>query len=349
MEVRHKIYHNLITKRNIFRGYHEFLKGKRKKKDVINYMEYATSNLAMLHSQLSTKTYIPGGYSQFFVHDPKTRVIHKAKVVDRIVHHIVSDVLNEIFEPAFIFHSYACRKNKGTHKGVLALQKMALKESRNDSRTCWILKCDISKFFASVSHKILLEILSRRIDDKDFLELLEKIIDSFESDKSSPSNKKGIPIGNLTSQFLSNVYMNELDQYVKHILKVKYYIRYADDFAFISHDRNYLLGLVPKIQKFLKERLELELHPDKIIMSKFSSGVDFLGYIIFPRYILPRTKTKKRLIAKIKKKVKLFKRGRITQESLNQTIQSYYGFLQHANSYKLKQSLQNMIWFWLTE
>lgn len=350
MKVWHRVYPYLITKQNISRGYKEFLKGKKTKKDVISFGEDKESNLSKLQKELENKTYQPGGYSQFFVHDPKTRIIHKANVVDRIVHHIVSDILEEIFEPTFIFHSYACRKEKGTHKGVLALQKMALKESLNNTRICWVLKCDISKFFASVNHRILLKILAERIKDQDFLNLLEKIIESFYSDKTVDlANKIGIPIGNLTSQCFSNVYLNEFDRYVKHELKIKYYIRYADDFALISHDREYLLSLIDPIKHFLKEELDLELHPDKIILRKFRSGVDFLGYIIFPKHILPRTRTKRRLLKKIKEKIKQFKAGNITKESLNQTIQSYYGFLIHANTYKFKQELQNLILFWLTE
>jgi len=350
MKVSHNIYHKLTTKENIFRCYKEFLSGKKNKQDVINFNKQKLENLEKLYEELISKTYLPGKYSQFVVHDPKTRIIHKACVVDRIVHHIVSNVLEEIYDKTFTYHSYACRKDKGTHRGVLALQKMGIRESRNNTRTCWVLKCDISKFFASVNQEMLIEILSRRIKDQEFLELLEKIINSFYSDKTIDiSNKKGIPIGNLTSQLFSNIYLNELDQFVKNDLKVKFYLRYADDFAFVSSDREYLLDLVEPIQVFLKEKLDLELHPRKIILRKFSSGVDFLGYIIFPKYMLPRTKTKRRLFRKIREKVRKFKNEETTEESLNQTIQSYYGFLVHANTYKLKKELQNLIMFWLTE
>ncbi len=350
MKVSHNTYYKLTTKENIFRGFKEFLKGKKRKQDVINFSKNRDANLESLHREFISKTYLPGKYSQFIVRDPKTRIIHKANVIDRIVHHIVSDVLEDSYDSTFIYHSYACRKNKGTHKAVLALQKMGTKESKNNRRICWILKCDISKFFASVNHQALLEILSRRIKDQDFIELLEKIINGFHSDKTVDlTNKKGIPIGNLTSQLFSNIYLNELDQFVKHKLKVRFYLRYADDFAFISYDRGYLLGLIGPLQKILKDTLDLELHPKKIILRKFSSGVDFLGYIIFPKYILPRTKTKRRLVRKIHEKVKQFKAGEISEESLNQTIQSYYGFLIHANTYEFKQKLQNLIMFWLTE
>lgn len=350
MKVWHNLYNDLITKHNIYRAYNDFLKGKKGKKDVIYFNEKRYENLNVLYEAFVNKTYKPGIYSKFLVQDPKVRIIHKAQVVDRIVHHIVSDILEKIFEPTFIFHSYACRGNKGTHKGVLALKKMALKESYNDTRTCWILKCDISKFFSSINHKILRRMLSAKIKDQDFLELLEKIVESFYSDKTvEPTNKKGIPIGNLTSQFFSNVYLDKLDQYVKHELKVKYYIRYADDFIFVSYDRKYLIGLIELVSAFLKRELDLEMHPKKIILEKFSSGVDFLGYIIFPNHILPRTTTKRRLTRRIRKKIYEFKKGKTTEKSLNQTIQSYYGYLSHGNTYKFKQELQNQIWFWLTE
>lgn len=350
MKIWHNLYPKLITKKNIFRGWKEFLVGKKKKKDVVYFIKDLQQNLNNLYLVLREKTYRPGSYTGFYVKDPKIRLIHKAEVVDRVVHHIVSCQLEKIFEPTFIAHSFSCRKDKGTHRGVAVLQKMALRVSLNNTRVCWVLKCDIRKFFASVNHKILFKILSRKINDQDFLDLLFKIIDSFYSDRTKDlSNKKGIPIGNLTSQFFSNIYMNELDQFLKHKLKIKYYVRYADDFVILSHDRNFLENLVGYIQQFLKTELDLELHPNKVIFGKFKSGIDFLGYIIFPHHILPRTKTKRRMLKKIKRKVEAFKAGKISEETLNQTIQSYLGYLAHANTYKFKQQLQNQIWFWLTE
>lgn len=350
MKIYHNIYNNLTTKENIFRGWREFLIGKKKKKDVKVFMNNFPENFANLCKILQDKTYQPGSYSSFYVRDPKLRLIHKATVIDRIVHHIVSNELEPIFEPTFISHSYSCRKNKGTHKGIFALQKMALRVSRNNKRTCWSLKLDIKKFFPSVNHKILFEILSKKIKDQDFLNLLWKIIDSFYSDRTvDPTNKKGIPIGNLTSQFFSNIDMNELDQFVKHKLKVKYYLRYADDFVILSQSKQYLESLIPEIEQFLNNQLDLQVHPGKIIFTKFGSGIDFLGYIIFPNHILPRTKTKRRLLRNIKAKIAEFKSGKITKDCLNQTIQSYFGYLTHTNAYKFREELENLIWYWLTE
>lgn len=276
------------------------------------------------------------------------RQIHKATVADRLVHHIVSSHLERIFEPTFIKHSYSCRKNKGTHKAVLSLWSMTQSLSGQSGQNCWALKCDIKKFFASVDQKILLNLISSRIADQDFLWLLQEIVSSYSSSKTPYDQvSRGIPIGNLTSQFFANIYLNELDQFVTNSLKIENYIRYADDFVILSPHRDYLINLVPTISYFLKLKLNLELHPEKIILRKVKSGVDFLGYVVFPEYILPRTKTRRRLMQKIKEKINLYKSGEITPDQLNQTIQSYFGYLCHTNSYKLRQELANLIWFWL--
>lgn len=350
MKVWHDLYHKLTTKKNVFIGWKEFRVGKKKKKDVLLFESNLKTNLEDLCKALEQKTYKPGEYIGFYIKDPKIRLIHKATVWDRVIHHIVSNELGPIFEPTFIAHSYSCRKNKGTHKGVLALQKMALKVSKNNSRVCWSVKCDIKKFFASVDQQILFEIFSKRIKDEDFLNLLWKIINSFHSDRTIDLNyKKGIPIGNLTSQYFSNIYLNELDQFIKHELKVKYYLRYADDFIILSESKEHLEKIILPIEQFINKKLNLELHPNKIIFRKLTSGIDFLGYIIFPYHTLPRTKTKRRLIRKIKAKIKDFKSGKISEEKLNETIQSYLGYLGHAKSFKFQNQLQNLIWFWLTE
>lgn len=350
MKIHHRLYYKISTFKSISSGFEEFLKGKKTKTDVVKFGEDIDNNLKNLQKELESETYQPAGYTQFYVRDPKLRLIHKATVVDRVVHHIVSKELEPIFEPTFIAHSYSCRKNKGTHKGVFALQGMALRESKNNRITCWAVKCDIKKFFASINHKILLEIISKKIKDEDFLDLIIRIIDSFYSDRTiDTADKKGIPIGNLTSQFFSNIYLNELDQFIKHKLKVKYYLRYADDFVLLSEDRKYLEDLLIPIREFLKDELDLEIHPQKIIFRKFRSGIDFLGYVIFPDHILPRTKTKRRLLRKIRFKINEFKVGKISEEKMNETIQSYLGYLEHSNAYKFEEELRNLIWFWLKE
>lgn len=165
--------------------------------------------------------------------------------------------------------------------------------------------------------------------------MIGEVINSFHSE---PGERKGIPLGNLTSQVFANVYMNELDQFMKHILKVKYYLRYADDFLLLSTNKKKLESLILPISEFLQRELKLELHPNKIILRKLGWGIDFLGYVVLPHYRLPRTKTKRRMFMKLKEKVGLV--------NFDQSLQSYLGYLSHANSYKLTQKLKNQIWLW---
>lgn len=299
------------------------------------FERHLEDNLFQLNTSLIDKTYKHGAYKSFYVRDPKVRHIHKASAKDRVVHHLVSKILEEIFEPIFYAHSYSCRNGKGTHKAIEAFVKMAQKVSKNNTSSLFILKCDIKKFFASVDHHILLNQLQSRIKDKDFLWLLNEIIKSFQTEESIG---KGMPIGNLTSQLFANIYMNPLDQYMKHELKLRHYIRYADDFVVLSNDKNFLEDLIPNIGNFLQSELKLSLHPKKISIDDYYLGIDFLGYVVFPNFIVPRTKTKKRMIRKIYKRAQLVRNNNLPIELLNQTVQSYLGYLSHANSFKLSQS-----------
>ena len=186
---------------------------------------------------------------------------------------------------------------------------------------------DIKKFFASIDHNILKSILAKHISDKDIFWLLGRVIDSFQSvDVGYPQT--GLPLGNLTSQLLVNVYMNEFDQWMKHRIKVKHYIRYADDFVILSSDKDYLLELTPKIADFLDEKLKLTLHPDKVFIKTFASGVDFLGWVHFPDHKVPRTSTRRRMFKNITQKV-----------GKTETVDSYLGLLSHGNGYKLQKQI----------
>jgi len=291
------------------------------------------------------------GYKSFFLRDPKVRHIHKATVKDRVIHHLVSYVLERLFEKTFYAHSYSCRQNKGTHKAVISFVKFARKASHNNTSPLFVLKCDIRKFFASVDQEILLRLLRERIKDPEFIWLLEEVIGSFSSEQTLGPlfPAKGMPIGNLTSQLFANIYMDPFDQFMKHQLKVKYYIRYADDFIVMSDTKEYLDAVVPQIANFLEQTLKLTLHPNKVSIRSYYLGIDFLGYIIFPHFILPRTKTKRRLLKKIQKKVLQVKSRKSTAEELEQTVNSYLGYLQHANAYKLSQTIKNQVWFWLSD
>jgi len=343
------IFEKIISLENLFRSWTDFRSDKQKKPDVRRFEWRLEQNIFQLHRELRGRTYKHGAYSSFHIQDPKQRHIHKAEVRDRVFHHAIFSVLNPIFEQTFISDSFSCRIGKGTHKGVSALGKMIRKESKNYSKPCFILKCDIKKFFDSVDHEILLKILNKRIGDPDVRWLLKEIVEGFSSKKSDIFNSRGIPIGNLTSQLFANVYMNEFDQFVKHELKIKYYARYTDDFVIVSESREYLEDILKPIEKFIKEKLALELHPNKIFLKKSKQGIDFLGYVTMPHYRVVRTKTKNRIFKKLRGRVHEYKSGKINEESLNQCLQSYLGVLSHADTYELREELLNQYWFWLND
>ena len=329
-------YSSLISIGNLFQAWEEFKKGKRRKYDVQIFERHLEDNLFDLHQRLKSKTYHHGPYSDFYVNDPKRRHIHKAEVFDRIVHHLLYKYLYSLFDKTFIYDSYSCRLNKGTHRAIRRLEEFTRIVSKNYTQDCWSLKLDIKKFFASVDHKILLSLIAKRIKDKNILWLIVLVINSFPQEvqpllEVRPLNSgKGIPLGNLTSQIFANIYLNELDQFLKHTLKIKHYLRYADDFLIINQEIPPLLYCFETLQQFLKSNLALKLHPNKIILRKLNWGIDFAGYIVLPHYILARTKTKKRILKKFLK-----------EEIGNQSIQSYLGYFSYAKSYKISQELEN--------
>lgn len=327
------LYQKTISTESLFQAWEEFKQGKRKKHDVGLFERHLEDNLFALHSDLINKCYRHGNYSGFYITDPKVRHIHKARVRDRIVHHALFTILNPIFEPTFIDDSYSCRKRYGTHRGFRKLVLYSRKASKNYIKTCWVLKCDIKKFFDNVDHDILLRIIKKRIKDLELFWLITEIVESYET---LPG--KGIPIGNLTSQLFANIYLNELDQFIKHKIRINYYLRYTDDFLILSRDRSYLLQCYITLKHFLWESLKLELHPGKVTLRKLDWGIDFLGYIALPYYSLPRTKTKRRIFRKIKEKM--------NQANFNQVFQSYLGYFSHANTFGLVKHLKNQVWFW---
>lgn len=225
----------------------------------------------------------------------------------------------------------------------VVFDRMTKKVSRNGKHKCFVLKCDIRKFFDSVDHRILISILEKRIKDPDVMWLLKTIIGSFESGHSAV-RATGIPIGNLTSQLFANVYMNEFDQFMKHELKVKYYARYTDDFVVVSDDEHYLKNLLPLISHFLKDTLLLELHPNKSTLDSICQGIDFLGYVVFPHHRLLRTKTKRRLLRKMKHRMKQLEAREISYEKFYASVQSYRGMFGHANMHAFEEQFLNRFW-----
>jgi retron-type reverse transcriptase len=316
------------------------------KPDVMRFYFDLELNLFKLHEELLNKTYRHGSYVSFYIHDPKRRHINKAQVRDRILHHAIFSILNPIFEPTYIAESFSCRDNKGTHKGVRVLAAMLRRVSGNGINQCYGLKGDVKKFFDSVDHKILKEIISKKIKDTEVLRLVSIVIDSYKSKRSEVFAPKGIPIGNLTSQLFANLYLNELDQFVKHGLKIKNYARYTDDFVIVARDKEYLEAMKIAIDDFLKTKLKLELHPDKVIIRKFGQGLDFLGYVVKERCLLLRTKTKRRILKKMKSGSEKYQAGLLDKADLERSLQSYLGVLSHAKTRRLREKLINDFWFW---
>lgn len=280
------------------------------------------NEIERLHGELAVGTYRHSAYDAFKINDPKPRDIHKATVRDRLLHHAICRILYPFFDRTWVSDSYSCRVGKGTHRAMDRFRAFAWKVSKNHTKTCWVLKCDIRKFFASIDHAILLSILGKYIPDARTLGLLRNVIESF----TSTGPGEGLPLGNLTSQLLVNVYMNEFDQFAKHQLKGEHYIRYADDFVFLSTDRAWLESLIPRIREFLRTKLDLELHPHKLSISTFASGVDFLGWVHFTDHRVLRAASRKRM-------------GRTMRESTNPEASrlSYLGMLTHGNAHGLSQ------------
>ena len=320
-------YNYIISLDNLLEAWQEFLKGKRGRKDVQEFELDLMANILSLHKELEDKTYKHSDYHAFNISDPKPRNIHKASVRDRLLHHALYRQLYPFFDRTFIYDSYSCRNSKGTHKAINRFRDFAYQASKNHTKTVWILKCDIKKFFASVDHFILKRIISNYILDQDIRWLLFQVIDSFET-----SFDKGLPLGNLTSQLLVNIYMNEFDQYIKHKLKVRYYIRYADDFAIFSEDKQYLEETLSKIDLFLKSELRLNLHPNKVSIETIASGVDFLGWVHFVDHRVLRSVSKRRMFRTIQVK-----------QGDNETVQSYLGLLKHGNSHSLLSEVDELV------
>jgi retron-type reverse transcriptase len=315
-------FEKIICLENLFFAWDEFKRGKARKNDVARFAFDVEDNLFDLYEQLSNGRYTHSSYTSFYLCDPKLRHIHKPAIKDRIVHHAIVAATEPFFERHFIFNSYSSRKGKGTHRAVKRLHRLAWRLSFNNTKTVWILHCDVRKFFDSVDHGILLRLIRRRIGDPQVLELIEKIVHSYHTQQG-----KGIPLGNLTSQLFSNIYLNELDQFITNTLGLQNYIRYADDVVIIARNKIFLESIVSIIGDFLANRLQLTLHPKKMTLRKWHQGIDFLGYVSFPHYTILRTKTKRRMFKRISEK----------------NFTSYNGILQHCRSRKLQDKLFEIV------
>ena len=329
----------VISVENLLSSWKEFSKGKRSKDDVATFELDLEDNLFDLHYRLASGAWKPDSYQTFLIHDPKLRRIHRATVRDRVLYQAVYRALYQIFDSGFIFHSFSSRQYKGTHAGVSAFEAYIRKVSQNYTRPGYALKCDIRKFFDSIDHEILFGLIKRKVADHDLLLLIWEIIDSF-----STAPGIGLPLGNVTSQIFANIYMNELDQHVKHEMKAACYVRYCDDFGIINESREYLEECVENMRRFCKDQLNLYLHPRKVVIRKISQGVDFLGYVLLPHRRVLRTHTKTRMLKKISNLKTDGENGEVVQELLERSIQSYLGVLSHCCGEKIAMQIERIFY-----
>jgi retron-type reverse transcriptase len=322
----------------LFAAWEIFQKGKRGRRDVQGFWRRLEGNIFSLRRELLSGAYKHGAYESFFVHDPKPRHIRKAKVRDRVVHQALYTVLNELWEPRLIHDVYSARVGKGTHYGVNRLSMMLRQVSRNSTRSCWALKCDIRRLYDSMDHGVLLKLIRQKISDDRVMGIIESVVTSFHTD-GNPG--KGMPIGNITSQIFTNIYLNELDHFVKHELRVRFYGRFSDDFVLVSSRRSDILECRARIAEFLSARLRLSLHPHKVSLRPFHQGIDFLGYVLLPHHRHVRSSTRRRMLRRLESKAFGTFSGEAPGQALAQSLASYLGMLGHANTFELRRVLKN--------
>jgi len=298
----HVLFLKIISLENIFCAWREFQKDKRNRVDVREFEADAEKNIFELYNELERGTYRHGSYKPFWVRDPKLRLIHKASVRDRLLHHAIFRVLYPIFNKSWIFDSFSSREFKGTHSAMKRFRDFAWNISQNNTRDVWVLKLDIRKYFDSIDQQILLKLLHEALPYKaSILKDADRLFGMLQNNIYSYSTLtgKGIPLGNLTSQLFANVYLNHLDQYVKRRLAVQHYIRYADDIIVLSESQEFLLELLPKISSFLENELRLTIHPNKILIRRWSKGIDVLGFISYSSKTIMRPSTERRMFKRL--------------------------------------------------
>jgi len=322
-----KYHSNLLEKiynyDNLLDAYYRARRGKRYREDVLKYSQNYEENIIILQNELIYRSYKTGPYNHFYVHDPKTRHIMSLSFRDRVLQHALHNIIEPIFDRQFIYDSYACRKGKGT----LAALNRCRYFIRKPHRYC--LKIDIKKYFDSIDHLILKNIIRKTIGD-DIIWLIDDIIDSNGADV-------GIPIGNLTSQLFANIYLNELDQFAKHKLKIRYYIRYMDDIL-IFDDKDNLKAYLIDINHYLERHLKLKVN-NKTGISIIDQGIEFLGYINYRTHRRIRYQKKKRLMRYIRKISMLYRNGEIAHDKYYQSIQSVVGYLDAGSNYSVKMAV----------
>ncbi len=306
-------------------------KGKGYRKEIIEFNLKQEEYMMWLYEQLKNKTYRHGGYTKFYVSEPKLRKIEKSRYLDRIVHRwVVDNFLEPAFVPQFIPNTYACLKGRGMHRSAIYVQE-TMKHCSRIWKEYYILKMDIAKYFENINKNILLEILKRKIKDKDLLWLIKQIL-------FVQKREKGLEIGNYTSQMFANIYLNEVDQYIKHQLKIKYYGRYMDDSVLMVSTKQEATQTLEKIKQFLQEKLKLELN-QKTQIFKNKQGVNFCGYKIKEYKMRIRDKGKRKLKKKIKALKYEIKQGNKTYKEAQKYLAGHCGYIKYGCTKNLLEKI----------
>jgi retron-type reverse transcriptase len=333
----------LVSFENLLGAAREAARGKRGKPAPAAFQFDLEPNLLRLHAELASGTYRPGPYHTFRIRDPKPRLISAAPYRDRVVHHAVCRVIEPVFERGFIFDSYACRRDKGTHRALDRATAFA-------RRSRYALKCDVAKFFPSIDHAVLLSRLARRIKCRPTLDLLRVILAGsnpqepvhhcFPGDDlfSAAGRRKGIPIGNLTSQFFGNVMLDPLDHFLKEEKRCRGYVRYADDFMVFGDDKAELHAVLVATRGFLAD-YRLALHPHKCQVFRVADGVPFLGWQVFPDHRRLRRATGVRIQRGLRRLAEAYGRGEVDLPRVRASVASWIGFLRHGDAWGLLTKL----------
>jgi len=344
MKTHNLLYVKLCSLDNLRLAYRKARKGKTKEWYVIKFEEKLDDELIRLKHELETQTYKPKSLKRFIIADPKTRVIHASHFRDRIVHHATFNIIEPIFDKTFIYDSYANRKEKGSLAAINRFDYFKRKVSENgrlvkdakDNNMIigYVLKADIKHYFHTVDHDVLMSIIKKKISDNKLLRLIRTILD-----ENSDYSGKGMPIGNLTSQLFANVYLNELDYFVKHKLRAKYYLRYVDDFAILDKNRKVLLEYRESINDFLKSELKIELHEEKSQVYPLHGGIGLLGYRMFYYYRLPTKRNIRMLRNRLLDFERQYRNGEISKEKISESIEGWCAYAKWANTYKLRREI----------
>lgn len=340
----------IITEENFDYAYYRTQKTDTKySQEALNFSADLTYNLNQLRKELIEKCYQPDEYNIFKIHEPKERIIAAPKYRDKIVQFAIHNVVNKDFERKFIRDSYACQKGKGTHAAADRIQHF-LRKAKWKWGDAWIIKADIKSFFYSIKHHILKKMLAKKIKCKKTLQLLYKIIDNSPDEMGLPISKYeselyyydlGLPLGNVTSQLLANLYMNELDQFCKRKLSLKYMVRYMDDTFCVVKTRKRAKEAKKSMTQFVNEKLDLKMNKNKTKIFPLKQGINMVGYKIWPTHMLLRNSSKKRIKQKLSKFKDLLINGKISKEKVEQILNSWKGHADHASSENFYQYLEN--------